>query len=47
MGKQGKSQPGDKTVLDAVEAVCRATQGLDDSATMLVVAEQAVTKKLF
>jgi dihydroxyacetone kinase-like protein len=46
MSKRGKSQPGDKTVLDAVAAIHLALQGLEDPTTMLMEAEQAVTEAL-
>lgn len=46
MGQRGKSQLGDKTVLDALEAVRRATEGMDDPDLMLKAADQAVGEAL-
>jgi hypothetical protein len=34
MARRGRSQPGDKTVLDAVEAARRALEGLEEPAAM-------------
>ncbi len=42
MGQRGKSELGDKTVLDALEAVRQATAGLDDPTQMLQAADEAV-----
>ena len=46
MGQRGKSQLGDKTVLDALEAARQATEGLADPALMLSAADQAVGEAL-
>jgi phosphoenolpyruvate---glycerone phosphotransferase subunit DhaL len=42
MSQRGKSQLGDKTVLDAVEAARLATDGLEEPRAMIVAADQAV-----
>ena len=42
MSDRGKGQLGDKTVLDAVEAVRKATQGLGDPTSLAAAANQAV-----
>lgn len=42
MADRGKGQPGDKTVLDALDAARRATEGLDDPAAMVEAASRAV-----
>lgn len=42
MASRGKAQLGDKTVLDAVDAARRATQGLDDPAALVEAAGQSV-----
>ena len=42
MSDRGKGQLGDKTVLDALEAVRRVTEGLSDPASMLEAARPAV-----
>jgi dihydroxyacetone kinase-like protein len=42
MSDRGKGQLGDKTVLDALEAVRRAIEGLSDPASMLEAARPAV-----
>jgi dihydroxyacetone kinase-like protein len=46
MGQRGKSQLGDKTVLDALEAARRAMEGMDDPALMLKAADQAVSEAI-
>jgi dihydroxyacetone kinase-like protein len=46
MGQRGKSQIGDKTVLDALEAARQAMEGLDDPALMLKAADRAVGEAL-
>jgi dihydroxyacetone kinase-like protein len=43
MSDRGKGQLGDKTVLDAVEAARRATDGFDDPAAMAKEACRAIT----
>jgi dihydroxyacetone kinase-like protein len=42
MSDRGKGQLGDKTVLDALEAARRATEGLSDPADMVAAARAAV-----
>jgi dihydroxyacetone kinase-like protein len=46
MSDRGKGQLGDKTVLDAVEAVRRATEGLADPALLQAAADDAVAAAL-
>jgi dihydroxyacetone kinase-like protein len=46
MGQRGKSQLGDKTVLDALEAARQAMEGVQDPEQMLVAADQAVGEAL-
>jgi phosphoenolpyruvate---glycerone phosphotransferase subunit DhaL len=46
MSSRGKGQLGDKTVLDAVEAVRRATEGLGDPVALAAAADQAVAAAL-
>lgn len=43
MSQRGKGQLGEKTVLDAMDAAATATQGIDDPATLVASANQAVT----
>jgi dihydroxyacetone kinase-like protein len=42
MSDRGKGQLGDKTVLDAVEAARRATEGIGDPASLAAAADEAV-----
>jgi len=42
MMARGKSEPGDKTVIDAIDAARAATEGLDDPAAILSAAAVAV-----
>ncbi|MGA2327702.1 MAG: dihydroxyacetone kinase subunit L [Bryobacteraceae bacterium] len=42
MSGRGKGQLGDKTVLDAVEAVRHAAEGLDDAAALARAADEAI-----
>jgi dihydroxyacetone kinase-like protein len=44
--KRGKANLGDKTVLDALEAVARAIEGLDDPAAQLAAARAATNRAL-
>jgi dihydroxyacetone kinase-like protein len=46
MAQRGGGQLGDKTVLDALDAVQRATKGLDDPAALVAAADQAVDECL-
>jgi dihydroxyacetone kinase-like protein len=46
MGQRSGGKLGEKTVLDALEAVRAATEGLDNPSTMLAAAEQAVAECL-
>ena len=46
MSDRGKGQPGDKTVLDAVEAARRATEGLAEPAALAAAAVQSVSAAL-
>jgi dihydroxyacetone kinase-like protein len=46
MSERGKGQLGDKTVLDALNAVRLATEGLDEPAAQVKAAIQAVDKSL-
>ena len=46
MAQRGKSQLGDKTVLDALEAVRKATEGLDEPEQMLKAAQAATGEAL-
>jgi phosphoenolpyruvate---glycerone phosphotransferase subunit DhaL len=46
MSDRGKGQLGDKTVLDAVEAARRATEGLDEPAAILSTAVAALSGTL-
>ena len=46
MSDRGKGQLGDKTVLDAVEAVRRATEGLADPISLVAAADRAVVAAL-
>jgi dihydroxyacetone kinase-like protein len=46
MSQRGRSQLGEKTVLDAVEAARAATEGLDDPALMVRSADEAVAGAL-
>jgi dihydroxyacetone kinase-like protein len=44
MASRGKAQLGDKTVLDAVDAARRATQGLDDPAALIEAAGRSIAE---
>lgn len=46
MMERGRSNLGDKTVLDALEAVATAAEGLDDPAAMLAAADAATCATL-
>jgi dihydroxyacetone kinase-like protein len=46
MSDRGKGQLGDKTVLDAVEAVRRATEGVGDPASLAAASDHAVSAAL-
>ena len=46
MAQRSGGQLGEKTVLDAIEAVRAATQGVDDPAALAVAADQAVVECL-
>jgi len=46
MSERGKAKLGDKTVLDAAEAVRVATEGVDDPAQLLAAAKRAVADAL-
>jgi dihydroxyacetone kinase-like protein len=46
MAQRGGGKLGEKTVLDAVEAVRVATEGLDEPAALIAAADQAVVKCL-
>ena len=46
MSKRGKAQLGDKTLLDAIDAVRAATEGLDTPAELRAAADQAATAAL-
>ncbi len=46
MMARGKASLGDKTVLDAMEAVRRATDGLEDPVALLITSQEAVTAAL-
>ena len=46
MAQRGGGQLGDKTVLDALDAVRLATQGLDNPAALVAAADQAVDECL-
>jgi phosphoenolpyruvate---glycerone phosphotransferase subunit DhaL len=44
MASRGKAQLGDKTVLDAVDAARRATQGLDEPAALIEAAGRSISE---
>jgi dihydroxyacetone kinase-like protein len=44
MQARGKAELGDKTVLDAIEAAARATEGLEEPAALLEAAKAAVAE---
>ncbi len=46
MMTRGKADLGDKTVLDALDAVAQATEGKEDPATLLAAARDAITQAL-
>ncbi|WP_425053531.1 dihydroxyacetone kinase subunit L [Psychromarinibacter sp. S121] len=46
MMTRGKAELGDKTVLDALNAVAQATEGKEDPATLLAAARDAITQAL-
>lgn len=46
MSQRGKGQLGDKTVLDALDAVRAATAGIADPTTLVAAADQAVADSL-
>jgi dihydroxyacetone kinase-like protein len=46
MARRGGGKLGEKTVLDAVEAVRATTEGLDEPAALIAAADQAVVKCL-
>jgi len=46
MMARGKANLGDKTVIDAVDAAAKATEGLDDGTAILEAAASAVDKTL-
>jgi len=46
MARRANSQLGDKTVLDAIEAVRAATEGMDDPGALVAAADEAVAASL-
>jgi phosphoenolpyruvate---glycerone phosphotransferase subunit DhaL len=46
MSRRGGAQLGDKTILDALESVRAATQGLDDPVALVTAADQAVAQSI-
>jgi dihydroxyacetone kinase-like protein len=46
MQARGKAELGDKTVLDAIEAAARATEGLEEPAALLEAAKAAVAEAM-
>jgi dihydroxyacetone kinase-like protein len=46
MARRGKCELGDKTVLDAVDAARSATAGVDDPATLIAAADEAVANAI-